>query len=259
MSMFDNVPLWVVFVVTVALIVTALRVGHRLGKREHARRGTKPEAASAMVGATMGLLAFMLAFTFNNAAGRYETRRLLVVEDANAIERTWLRAAFFEPPQRVEMRRMLQEYVDLRLQAAGNHMDLKLALAKSDSLHDHMWEFASDLAQKSPGSIMAGLFVEALNEMMDTQLKRVTIGRRIRVPGTIWVALYALTVVGMLMMGIQTGLGGGIRHNGSGLALALALSIVLYLIADLDRPGQGLVKVSQQAMTELQGKLAHHP
>ena len=42
------------------------------------------------------------------------------------------------------------------------------------------------------------------------------------------------------------------------LALALALSIVLYLIADLDRPGQGLVKVSQQAMTELQAKLNHH-
>jgi hypothetical protein len=57
-------------------------------------------------------------------------------------------------------------------------------------------------------------------------------------------------------MGIQTGLG-GVRHNGSELALALALSIVLYLIADLDRPGQGLVTVSQQAMTELQAKLSH--
>ena len=192
MNLFDNLPLWGVFVATVALIFATLRLGHQLGKREHARRGTKPEAASAMVGATMGLLAFMLAFTFNNAAGRYEARRLLVVEDANAIERTWLRAAFLEPPQRTEMRRMLQEYVDLRVKAATRQMDLKLALAKSDSLHDHMWELASELAQRSPGSVMAGLFVEALNEMMDTQLKRVTIGLRIRVPGTIWVALYAL-------------------------------------------------------------------
>jgi hypothetical protein len=59
-------------------------------------------------------------------------------------------------------------------------------------------------------------------------------------------------------MGIQTGLG-GVRHAGSELALALALSIVLYLIADLDRPGEGLVHVSQQAMTELQARLERHP
>jgi hypothetical protein len=135
-------------------------------------------------------------------------------------------------------------------------LDVKLALARSDSLHERMWAIASQLGQQAPGSIMGGLFIEALNEMFDVQLKRVTIGVRTRVPATIWVALYALTAVGMLMLGIQTGLG-GVRHTGSELALALALSIVLYLIADLDRPGQGLVKVSQQAMTELQARLEH--
>jgi hypothetical protein len=105
---------------------------------------------------------------------------------------------------------------------------------------------------------MGGLFVESLNEMFDVQLKRLTIGVRTRVPATIWFALYSLMAVGMLMLGIQTGLG-RVRHSGSELALALALAIVLYLIADLDRPGQGLVKVSQQAMTELQAKLDRHP
>jgi len=258
MNALANMPLWGVFLATVAVIVGAIQLGHWIGKREHARRGTKPEASSAMVGATMALLAFMLAFTFNSAAGRHDARKALVVEDANAIERTWLRAAFLEESQRTEMRRMLREYVDLRVKAATMRMDVKLALAKSDSLHDRMWAIASDVAQRAPGSIMGGLFVEALNGMFDVQLRRVTIGARTRVPATIWFALYALTAVGMLMMGIQTGLG-GVRHGGSELALALALSTVLYLIADLDRPGQGLVTVSQQAMTELQARLDRHP
>jgi hypothetical protein len=255
-NVFDSVPLWGIFLATIAVIVGAIQLGHRIGRWEHARRGTKPEASSAMVGATMGLLAFMLAFTFNNASGRHDARKALVVEDANAIERTWLRAAFLEEPQRTEMRRMLREDVGLRVNAATMKLDVKLALARSDSLHERMWAIASQLGQQAPGSIMGGLFIEALNEMFDVQLKRVTIGVRTRVPATIWVALYALTAVGMLMLGIQTGLG-GVRHTGSELALALALSIVLYLIADLDRPGQGLVKVSQQAMTELQARLEH--
>jgi hypothetical protein len=258
MNAFADMPLWGVFLATVVVIVAAIRLGHRIGKWEHARRGTKPEASTAMVGATMGLLAFMMAFTFNSAAGRHDARKALVVDDANAIERTWLRADFLEEPQRTEMRRMLREYVDLRVRATTTNMDVKLALAKSDSLHDRMWDIASEVAQKAPGSIMGGLFVEALNDMFDVQLKRVTVGVRNRVPATIWFALYALTAVGMLMMGIQTGLG-GVRHAGSELALALALSIVLYLIADLDRPGEGLVHVSQQAMTELQARLDRHP
>ena len=101
---------------------------------------------------------------------------------------------------------------------------------------------------------MGGLFVEALNEMIDVQLQRVTMAVRNRVPGPIWVALYALTAVGMAMIGIQVGLG-GTRQAAIALALALSFSIVLFLIADLDRPQKGLVNVSQQAMTELQAKL----
>jgi hypothetical protein len=258
MSVFDSMPLWGVFLATIGLIVAALGLGHRIGKWEHERRGTKPEASSAMVGATMGLLAFMLAFTFNNASGRHDARKALVVEDANAIEKTWLRAAFLDEPQRTEMRRLLREYVDLHVRTAAMKVDVRLAVAKSDSLHDRMWAIAAEMAERQPGSIMGGLFVESLNEMFDVQLKRLTIGVRTRVPATIWFALYSLMAVGMLMLGIQTGLG-RVRHSGSELALAMALSIVLYLIADLDRPGQGLVKVSQQAMTELQAKLDRHP
>ena len=93
--------------------------------------------------------------------------------------------------------------------------------------------------------------------MIDVHLKRLTIGVRNRVVPTIWATLYLLLVVGMIMMGIQLGLSPA-RHFGLELALAATFALVMVLIADLDRPQEGLVRVSQQAMLDLQTKL-HKP
>jgi hypothetical protein len=90
--------------------------------------------------------------------------------------------------------------------------------------------------------------------VIDLHLKRVTVGIRNRVPPTIWVTLYLLMAGAMLMVGAQVAQG-GTRHVGMELALAVSFSLVLFLIADLDRPQEGLINVSQQAMSELQTKL----
>jgi hypothetical protein len=208
-----------------------------------------------MVGATMALLAFMLAFTFNGAAGRHDTRKGLVIEEANAIEKTWRRADFLAEPYRTDIRGLLRDYVDVRVKAAAGEMDLGEAARQSEALHDRMWALAAEIGQKEAGSIPAGLFIQALNEVIDLHLKRVTVGIRNRVPPTIWATLYLLMAVGMIMMGIQIGLS-GTRHIGMDLALAVAFSVVLFLIADLDRPQEGLINVSQQAMVDLQNKLS---
>jgi hypothetical protein len=90
--------------------------------------------------------------------------------------------------------------------------------------------------------------------MIDLHLKRVTAGIRDHIPFAIWVSLYLLTIVTMAAMGYQIGLGGS-RQVIIELALAFSFSAVLVLIADLDRPLKGTIKVSQQAMIELQEKL----
>lgn len=251
---FDTIPIWGIFLATSGVIAGALATGYWLGRWWLRRGGAKSDMSGAMVSAVMGLLAFMLAFTFNAAATRHESRRMLVLADATAIEKTWLRAAFLPEPQRVEMRRLLGEYLDLRVATASGTVALSSALPQFDVLVDRMWAIAADVGRKDPGSIVGGLFVESLNEMIDVQLRRLTVAVRNRVAPTIWSVLYALTFIAMLMMGIQNGLTGG-RQTGIELALALSFSIVLFLIADLDRPQEGLVNVSQQAMTELQAKL----
>jgi hypothetical protein len=250
----DSVPIWAVLLATIGLVAVALEAGVRLGRRRQLRAGGKAEVSGAMVGATMALLAFMLAFTFNGAAGRHDARKGLVIEEANAIDKTWLRAGFLAEPYRADIRGLLRNYVDVRVKAAAGEMDLGEATRRSEALHDKMWALAAEVGQKDAGSIPAGLFIQALNEVIDLHLKRVTVGIRNRVPPTIWATLYLLMAVGMVMMGTQIGVS-GTRHIGMELALGVAFSVVLFVIADLDRPQEGLINVSQQAMVELQTKL----
>jgi len=250
----DSVPIWVLLLATIGLVALALEAGVRLGRRRQLRAGGKSEVSGAMVGATMALLAFMLAFTFNGAAGRHDARKGLVIEEANAIDKTWLRAGFLAEPYRADIRGLLRNYVDVRVKAAAGEVDLGEATRRSEGLHDRMWALAAEVGQKNAGSIPAGLFIQALNEVIDLHLKRVTVGIRNRVPLIIWASLYLLMAVGMVMMGTQIGLS-GTRHIGMELALAVAFSVVLFVIADLDRPQEGLINVSQQAMVELQTKL----
>ena len=254
---FEAAPIWSVFLGTMVLVLFCLRIGLLVGRRRQRDAQGKLEGPGAIVGAAMGLLAFMLAFTFNTAANRYDTRKALVIEESNAIGTTWLRAGFLGDPNRAAMRALLRDYVDLRLNVALGGITLEDGLRQTDAMQDKMWAIAEEAGRQSTGSIVTGLFVQSLNDVIDVHLKRLTISIRTRVPGTIWATLYLLLVVGMIMMGIQLGLSPS-RHFGLELALAVTFSLVMLLIADLDRPQEGLMRVSQQAMVDLQTKL-HKP
>jgi hypothetical protein len=252
-----SVPVWVWFLGTMGLVALALEAGFFLGKRKRLRVEGKSEVSGSMVGATLGLLAFMLAFTFNGAASRHDVRKALVLEEANAIDKAWLRAGFLAEPDRSAARAELREYVAVRVDAANGKLSLPEAARRSEELHASLWAHAEAAGRAAPGSIPAGLFVSAVNEVIDVHAKRLTIGVRTRIPPTIWVTLYLLMTIGMFMMGTQIGLSGA-RHIGMELALALSFSTVLFVIADLDQPQAGLINVSQQAMIELGARMDGH-
>src|SRR5262245_65578452 len=117
--MLDLVPIPVLFPLTVLLALVAMEAGRRMA--QHRREsGVEPEGPmSAAVAATLGLLAFVLAFTFGMAASRFDARKQLVVEDANAIGTTYLRAWLLPEPSGARIRRQLREYLDHRVKRAG--------------------------------------------------------------------------------------------------------------------------------------------
>ena len=109
------------------------------------------------------------------------------------------------------------------------------------------------MGEKNPTPI-AGLFIQSLNDVIDLHAKRVTMGARNRIPFTIWGALYFTAIFAMAGVGYHAGLTGTTRTLAT-LALVVTFSGILWLIADLDRPQEGLLKVSQQAMIDLRTSL----
>jgi hypothetical protein len=252
---FESAPLWLVFAGSLGLVLLCLEVGRTFEKWRQRQGHARFEVSGAMSAASMGLLSFLLAFTFNGAANRHDARKALVVEETNAVAQAWRRAGLLPDPARMEMRGLLVDYVDLRVKAVQQGQDLAPMIRASDALQDRMWTLAEEVSRQA-SSQGTGLFIRSLDDVFDVHLKRLTVGVRNRVPPTIWGTLYLLLVAGMVMMGVQMGQG-NVRHPGLSAVLALTFSLVFFLIADLDRPGDGLLQVSQQAMLDLQARL--HP
>jgi hypothetical protein len=204
---------------------------------------------SAMVGSILGLLAIMLAFTFHLAAKRFDARRQAVLAEANAIGTTYLRARLLPDPERSENTDLLRRYTEIRVQSVA---DSRIAegIARSKDLHAQLWSRAMAAAETDRRSIMTGLFLQSLNEVINLHSERVFVGLRSRIPVSIWLALLTLAVFEMASMGYQAGLS-GTRRSPEIPILTLAFAGVLFLIVDLDRASEGSLRVSQQPLIDL--------
>ncbi len=249
-TVLDALPLWALFLVIVTLVLCAIEGGYRLGGYRRGRAEHEKDApVGAMVGATLGLLAFMLAFTFGMASSRFDSRKSLVLDEANAIGTTYLRAAML-PDGRDEVRGLLRDYVDARL-ATVRTGEMAEGVRRAEDLQSQLWTRAAAVGQQHPNSIVVGLFVESLNEVIDLHARRVTAGLRNRIPGAIWVVLFTLAMLSLGAMGYHSGLVGTARSLAV-IAVALAFSAVIGLVVDLDRPQEGTLRVSQQALIDVQ-------
>ena len=254
----DAVPLWAIFLAFGILLSLALESGYRLGQWRRARISDEKEhPVGAMVASILGLVALVLGFTFSLAASRFDARRMAVLEESNAIGTTFLRAQLLPEPQRGEVARLLREYVEVRLEGTQDGKT-EAALARSEVLHEQLWSQAAAAAEKDSGPIMTGVFIQSLNETIDLHAKRVLVGLRSRIPLVIWAGLLGLAILGMAAVGYQAALS-ATRRSPAMLGLVLAFTVVLLLIADLDRGQEGLLRISQQSMIDLQRSMQPEP
>ena len=114
-----------------------------------------------------------------------------------------------------------------------------------------MWSSTAAAVLANENSLPLSLFVESLNELIDIHTRRVITGLWLRIPSTIWLVLYAIAFLGMGEIGYQTALAGSARTPVS-IALIVAFASILWLITDLDRPHEGVLRINQRAMKELQ-------
>ena len=253
-TVLDDVPFWGLIVIVITALTASMEVGYRSGRWRHRMiRDEKEQPVGAMVASILGLLALVLGFTFNLAASRFDARRQVVLEESNAIGTCYLRARLLPDPERSAITEMLREYVDVRLLAAQKGSTLA-AISQSEAMHERLWDETSKVAERQPQSILVGVFIQSLNEVIDLHAKRVLVGIRSRIPLVLWLSLMLIIVTGMLAVGYQAGLS-ATRRSPAMIGLVFTFTIVLSLIIELDRGGQGYLSVSQQSMIDLQKSL----
>jgi hypothetical protein len=229
--------------------------GYRLGKWRRSHTSDEKELpVGAMVASILGLVALVLGFTFSLAASRFDARRMAVLEEANAIGTAELRSRLLPEPERGEIGRLLREYVDVRIKGTQQGQTAE-AIVRSQELHELLWVQAAAAAEKDTGSIMTGVFIQSLNDVIDLHATRVLVGIRSRIPVVIWIGLIGLAMLGMAAVGYQAALA-ATRRSPAMLGLVAAFSVVLLLIADLDRGQEGLLQISQQSLVDLQQSLS---
>ena len=246
----DGLPIPAVFATFALLALAAFEGGYRVGVWRQTRSPDEKEGPTGMlVGSILALLAFMLAVTMGMASDRFDTRRQLVVTEANAIGTTYLRAGYLPEPVATDARELLREYVPLRLTTADRSR-LDANYTRSVEIQDELWAQAEDLARAAPSSEMLALYIESLNDMIDVHETRVTAIVYARVPDTVVILLVLGAILTLGIVGYSAGLTRQ-RSLLTAVVLILVLGAVITLVVDLGRPRDGFLQVNQQPLLDL--------
>jgi len=251
MMLFDQ-P-WSLFAVLFVMLAVLVEIGHRIGLRISVDADAlRHEQLVGARDAISVLLSLLLGFTLAMALSRFEERKQLIVDEANAIGTTSLRAQMLPEPVRGKMLDLLSEYVDARIgfsKAGLQGPELQQSLARTKQLQSEMWQQSVEIARQSPTTITS-IFVQSLNESIDLSEKRLATLEN-RVPAAIWVMLVLIALLTCLTVGLS------VRRRFWFVMILppLMISIVIALIADLDSPRTGSIQIGHASMERLQQDL----
>ncbi len=255
----DRTPVWLLYAGTALLLFAASEIGFRIAVW-HATRKPQGDRAptNAIMGSTLGLLAFMLAFTFGASSARFDAKRQLVLDEASAILRTHQRIRLLPEPQRSEASRLLREYIALRIRVPTlpGRAEVEEAVKRAEGIQDALWAQAAALADR-PTMVLAG-FLQSLTELSDLQIKRVRAAVWNRIPPTIVLMLYTIAVLGLTAMGYGAGLVKS-RTLAPTIAVVLAFSAIMLVIQDMERPRPQLFSISQEPLVDVARRISSAP
>jgi cation transporter-like permease len=244
----------IIYVVFFTLMLAATEAGFHLGRKSEASTPDKTKSQiSTVEAAILGVLGLLLGFTMSMAVSRFEARKQLVLDEANAIGTSCLRTALLPAPEGSEIASLLRQYIDVRVQygTAGNDLarldDLRTQTVR---LQNEFWARAIAYGQKDPNPVRAGLLLQSLNQAIDLESAR-RMALQNHVPASVIFVNSAVGLLAAMLVGYAFGLNGR-RQIFPMCVLALAITLVLAVIIDLDRPRSGFIRVNQQPMIDLQ-------
>lgn len=256
--MFDaeyaGLPVWLL----TTLFFAALLAGRELGAYLKRRRIRNPgESHNPLTDAqdndaiemtsVLGLLALLIGFAFSLALQRYDSRRELVIREANAIGTTWLRADLLDEPARSRMRDVLRRYTDARITfgSARTSTEEQKTYTCSEALQAELWGVATFSVAEFRGTPRASMIITTTNESIDLAAERLAT-RQAHIPLRILRMLLLFSVLAAGLVGYERG-----HQRNATTLLLLLFALAVGLVMDLDRPSTGMTNVPQTPMIEL--------
>jgi hypothetical protein len=255
-------------------MVAVFEAGAHLGtahKNQHKNKNTKKKKKKpvkeqlvqvrSLMGAGLGLLAFMLGFGFKIGQSHFERRSEVYLLEVNAISTAYLSAGLLPLGAAGSAKALLRDFVDERIAieedaAAGRLGEVEERIQASDDLLQELWLTAEGLALGFGGEV-AGGFTGSVLALIEADVQRKNAEIYNRVPPSIWAGLYVVAILSMLVMGYHAGLTRA-RSRVATWTLALTFSSILMLAVDLDRPNMSLFQVDHQQMLEVQQYMSNN-
>jgi hypothetical protein len=253
-QLLDSIPIPGVFIGFAVASLLLYEAGFRLGRWWQDRMPGEQEGPTGLlIGSILALLAFLLGVTMSMASDRFDTRRGLVLDEANAIGTTYLRAGYLPEPASSQIRELLRQYVPLRI-VVTDQKDVARDIERSQEILMQTWTIAEGVAKTTTQGDLVSTFLESLNETIDLHETRITAGLYARVPETVVLLLIGGSALSLALVGYSAGL---TKRRGllNALVLVFALGAVIMIVIDLDRPREGFIQVSQQPLIDLQRQI----
>ena len=257
---FDIIPIWLLLIGTILIMILFIEYGFKLGKKAQVTaKKAQTSQVRAIMGAGLGLLAFMLAFTFATAQSHFEVRVQSLAEEARIARNAFLQADLLVEPRRTQAKTLLRDYIQIRSDGRtmkGPNVAEQLAelLRTSEQIQHQLWLLAAGGDLQAEGKLAdarkSEMFMASILALTDIHYTRVHSAVMNRIPFTIWMTLYLMAVLSMIIMGYQAGLTDR-RSPVATITLAVAFSAVIILITDLDRPIMSFFEINKQLLVDL--------
>jgi len=251
--MLDALDTRILALIIGVLVFVVAELGFRIARR--LPQGSGDASFDLVQAATFTIVGLLLGFSFSLALNRYDARRTAVLNEANDIGTTVLRAELLDPRTASQIRGRLSDYLDARIafvSAEMNGPDREAAADRSAALSRQMWDLAID-ASSDTQSTRLPLFLYSLNDTIDAAGTEAAVTTA-HIPDAIILILVFIVLISVGLLGARAGLGGR-RAVIPMILLSLVLALVVSMIVDLDRPQRGLIIVSLQPLEALRAQM----
>jgi hypothetical protein len=245
------------FVLPFLCVLIPILLGQKYGIYQKKKSGKVNDTpVGSVVGTSLGLLAFMLAFTFQIVDNRYNSRKELLLNEVTTIRTAYLRAGLIPEPYKSNSRKLLVEYTDLRADIVNKITPEKVnnLIVRSQTILDLLWTYSEALGAIDRSSEAYSLYMGSVNDLVEIYNQRITLTFEYRIPAPILWVLFTITLFSMLLLGYQLGISGK-KNNLLAVFITIIFAAVMWLILALDRPETGFMRLNQAPIITLHKQL----